>query len=115
VNGGNDYIYPHLAHAAAEMVRLCDEFPHAEGLRRRALAQCARELLLAQSSDWPFIMTTGTMVQYAHRRVREHILRFLKLADQVRRDAVDEAWLQSLEQRDSVFPDLDYRVFQRRA
>lgn len=113
VNGGNDYIYPHLDHAASEMVRLCDEFPDAQGLRRRALNQCAREVLLAQSSDWPFIMTTGTMVEYAHRRVREHILRFLRLADQVRRDAVDEAWLGVLEDRDGLFPDLDYRVFRR--
>ncbi len=111
VNGGNDYIYPHLHHLAGEMVRLCAEFPEAEGLKRRALNQCAREVLLAQSSDWPFIMTTGTMVDYAHRRVREHVLRFNRLAEQVRRDAVDEAWLCDLEARDGLFPDLDYRVF----
>jgi 1,4-alpha-glucan branching enzyme len=29
-----------------------------------------RELLLAQSSDWAFIMRTGTMVPYAVRRTR---------------------------------------------
>ena len=36
-------------------------FPSADGLQQRALNQAARELLLAQSSDWAFIMKTGTM------------------------------------------------------
>ena len=51
---------------------------------RRALNQAARELLLAQSSDWAFIMKTGTMVEYAIRRTREHVLRFTRLHDQIR-------------------------------
>lgn len=111
VNGGNDYIYPHLYHCAEEMVRLCAAFPDAKGLIRRALNQCARELLLAQASDWPFIMTTGTMAGYAHKRIRNHILRFLKLAEQVWHRSVDEAWLATIERQDSLFPRLDYRVF----
>ena len=111
VNESNDYIYRHLFHAADDMTRLCGEYPQAEGVLRRALNQCARELLLAQSSDWPFIITMDTMVDYAHRRVREHVLRFLRLADQIRRDDVDEGWLGTLEMRDSPFPDIDYRIY----
>lgn len=114
VNDRNDYILRHLHHCAEEMIELCDIFPDAHGLRRRALQQCCRELLLAQSSDWPFIITTGTMVEYAHRRVREHVLRFLRLAAQVREDRIDEQWLGQLEWRDGLFPDVDYRVFRRR-
>jgi 1,4-alpha-glucan branching enzyme len=113
VNEGNDYILRHLFHCADEMVDLCDRFPDAQGVARRALNQCARELLLAQSSDWPFIITTGTMVDYAHRRVREHVLRFQRLARQVREDCVDETWLGHLEHRDGLFPEIDYRVFRR--
>jgi 1,4-alpha-glucan branching enzyme len=113
VNDRNDYIMKHLHHCADEMIALCDRFPTADGLRRRALDQCCRELLLAQSSDWPFIITTGTMVDYAHRRVREHVLRFLRLAAQVREDRVDEKWLGQLEWRDGLFPNIDYRVFRR--
>ena len=45
-------------------------------LYRRALNQCARELLLAQSSDWLFIITNGTMVDYAKKRIKDHIGRF---------------------------------------
>ena len=36
-------------------------------LEQRALNQLARECLLACSSDWPFIMTMGTMAPYAVR------------------------------------------------
>ena len=36
----------------------------------------ARELLLAQSSDWAFLMKTGTATHYAAKRTRDHVLRF---------------------------------------
>jgi len=111
VNKGNDYVYRHMFHVADDMVRLCGEFPDAEGVVQRALNQCAREVLLAQASDWPFIMTTDTMVEYAHRRVREHVLRFQRLAGQIRKGTIDEAWLKTLENRDGLFPEIDYRVY----
>jgi 1,4-alpha-glucan branching enzyme len=78
---------------------------------RRALNQAARELLLAQSSDWAFIIKTGTMVDYAVRRTREHLLRFTKLYDQVKSGGIDETWLSSVESRDNLFPEIDYRVY----
>ncbi|HEV8305337.1 MAG TPA: 1,4-alpha-glucan branching protein domain-containing protein [Gemmatimonadales bacterium] len=39
---------------------------------RPILAQAARELLLAQSSDWQFIISTGAVVDYAERRFTLH-------------------------------------------
>ena len=39
---------------------------------RPVLAQAARELLLAQSSDWQFIISTGAAADYGERRFREH-------------------------------------------
>ncbi|HVE85747.1 MAG TPA: 1,4-alpha-glucan branching protein domain-containing protein [Myxococcales bacterium] len=107
----NDWIYRHLIPCSRRMVRLADDFKSPTPLERRALAQAARELLLAQSSDWAFIMKAGTMVEYAHKRTREHLLRFLKLHDQVRAGAVDERWLAQVEARNNLFPDLEYRAF----
>ncbi|HPB50162.1 MAG TPA: DUF1957 domain-containing protein, partial [Myxococcota bacterium] len=111
VNDGNDYIPRHLFECAESMIALAAEFPLPTQLQRRALNQCARELLLAQSSDWPFIVTMETMTQYAHRRVLEHVLRFSRLASQIRQGSIDEAWLCTLEYRDSIFPEIDYRVY----
>jgi predicted glycosyl hydrolase (DUF1957 family) len=37
------------------------------------------ELLLAQSSDWAFLMKTGTAREYAAKRTKDHVLRFTPL------------------------------------
>ncbi len=58
------------------MIELARQFRDCYGLTDRAMKQAARELLLAQSSDWAFIMKTGTMVPYAVKRTQDHILRF---------------------------------------
>lgn len=107
----NDWLYRHLYACTRKMIALARDFPEPTALQRRALDQAARELLLAQSSDWAFILKTGTMVQYATRRVREHVLRFLRLHDMLRAGRVDEPWLARTESRDNLFPALDYRVY----
>ena len=107
----NDWIYRHLHKCAERMIDLANRHPDASGLERRALNQAARELLLAQSSDWAFIMKTGTMVEYAVRRTKEHVLRFNRLYDQINGMGVDEGWLSMIEGRDNLFPEIDYRVY----
>jgi 1,4-alpha-glucan branching enzyme len=109
----NAWVYRHTHTAAERMVELAQGLPDACGLARRALNQAARELLLAQSSDWAFIMKTGTMVSYAERRVNEHIVRFNRLYEDLKQGRVDEAWLREVEARDNIFPDLDYRLYAR--
>ncbi|HZH03914.1 MAG TPA: 1,4-alpha-glucan branching protein domain-containing protein [Myxococcaceae bacterium] len=113
LDGSNDWIYRHLYHCSALMTQAAQDYPDPDALKRRALNQAARELLLAQSSDWAFIMKTGTMVDYAIRRTREHVQRFLRLHGQVRAGRVDEGWLGSVEAKDNVFPEIDYRVYRR--
>ncbi len=111
LNQTNDWIYRHLHKGAERMIGIARDYPEADGLRRRALNQAARELLLAQSSDWAFIMKTGTMVDYAVRRTKEHVLRLFRLHDQIRGGAIDEGWLAHVEGRDNLFPDIDWRVY----
>ena len=111
LDGSNDWVYRHLHKAAERMIALARDYPEPDALTRRALNQAARELLLAQSSDWAFIMKTGTMVDYAIRRTQEHVLRFTRLHDQVRAGSVDPTWLAQVESRDNLFPEIDYRVY----
>jgi len=83
-------------------------------LYRHALNQCARELLLAQSSDWLFIITNGTMVDYAKKRIKDHIGRFTKLYEGLMADKLDKnyvAFLKDLEEKDCIFPEIDYRIY----
>jgi 1,4-alpha-glucan branching enzyme len=111
LEGSNDWIYRHLHQAATRMVALTNTFPEATGLLRRALNQAARELLLAQSSDWAFIMKTGTVVPYAVRRTQRHIGNFIGLDEQITGNRIDQQWLRELETKNNIFPDLDYRIY----
>jgi len=111
LEGSNDWIYRHLHVAADRMVELARANPHADGIRRRALNQAARELLLAQSSDWAFIMKTGTMVEYAVMRTKSHLLNFTRLYEQLNNGLVNEGFLADLEGKNNIFPEIDYRVY----
>jgi 1,4-alpha-glucan branching enzyme len=111
LNEKNEWIYPHLQIAQERMTGLAKKFPKATGLKKRALQQAARELLLAQASDWPFILRAGTSSDYARRRVKEHLLRFIALHDQLTATSVDEKWLKEAESRDNIFPDVDWNYW----
>lgn len=110
LNDTNAWIYPHLHKAAERMIELSRHEP-ADDLEWRALNQAAREVLLAQSSDWAFIMRTGTMVPYAVRRTRSHLMRFHKLHDDIKQGKIDSGWLEKVEAIDNIFPKLNYRVY----
>jgi 1,4-alpha-glucan branching enzyme len=116
LNETNAWIYPHLHAAAERMVALARRFV-AQGaagptdLERRALNQAGRELLLAQSSDWAFILKTGTTVSYATRRTNEAIVRFTRLHDDLQAGKVDRPYLEALERKDNLFPRLDWRAW----
>lgn len=111
LEGSNDWIYPHLHELSDRMVEMARQNVDPNPLRRRALNQAARELLLAQSSDWAFIMKTGTMVEYARERTRLHVVNFNHLFEQLKHDNIDEPWLREIEQRHNLFPHVDYQVY----
>jgi 1,4-alpha-glucan branching enzyme len=109
----NAWIYPHLHVAAKRMSEAART--HAENaspLTDRVLKQLARELLLAQSSDWAFLMKTGTAREYATKRVTDHLVRFNQLHDQVAAGTgLDEEFLRDCEWRDNLFPNVNWRYY----
>jgi 1,4-alpha-glucan branching enzyme len=120
LNESNEWIYRHLQVAQVRMSELARRFAP-EGatssvqsssipdpLLRRALQQAGRELLLAQASDWPFILRTGTSPDYARQRVNDHLRRFGKIYSQITQSSIDEASLSEIELRDNLFPHLNY-------
>ena len=112
LNQTNDYAHRHLHKAGDRMCELAAMFPNeGDTLRRQALNQCARELLLAQSSDWLFIITNGTMVEYAHKAIKDHIGRFTKLYYQIKNDKIDARYLLDVFDKDDIFPEIDYMIY----
>jgi 1,4-alpha-glucan branching enzyme len=112
INGGNDWIYRHLHFMADKMCELADRYKNSkDAIVDRLLNQMARELLLAQSSDWAFLMTTKTAVEYSTKRTREHISNFIKLLDMLEDGGLDEEFLCAVEDKNSIFQGLDFRIY----
>jgi 1,4-alpha-glucan branching enzyme len=86
----------------------------ASAAARPVLAQAARELLLAQASDWQFIISTGAVVDYAERRFTLHcddaerLIRALSGGDLEGGGRLAD----ELARRDDLFPDVLAAVIQ---
>ncbi|MBI9105107.1 MAG: DUF1957 domain-containing protein [Spirochaetales bacterium] len=111
LEGSNDWIYRHIHKASERMKELVARFPNESGLKKRVLDQAAREVLLSQASDWPFIMKTCLSADYAKMRVKRHLYNFNKIYDNLCRNTVNTEWLTRIEKENKIFPDLDYRIF----
>ncbi|MBX6325612.1 MAG: DUF1957 domain-containing protein, partial [Chthoniobacterales bacterium] len=112
LNETNAWLYPRLHVAAQRMNQLARHYAHdASPFADRVLKQLARELLLAQASDWPFLIKVGTAREYATKRANDHLARFNRLFDQFTANHVDETFLRDLEWRDNIFPDLNWRYY----
>lgn len=110
LNRDNDWIYRHLHVLADTMEDLAKRYKdEQEPIKVRVLNQLLRELLLAQSSDWAFLITTQTAIEYSRRRTKEHIHNFLELSKML--DEIDVYFLEWLEQKNSIFQNINYRVF----
>lgn len=86
----------------------------ADGPAKEIVRQCARELVLAEASDWQFLISTWSARDYSEIRIQDHIDRFNRLADladQVHAgNAIsedDDAFYRDCLQKDAPFPDID--------
>ena len=104
LNETNAWIIPEWSRAGRAMVDRCSRGVGSE-LDLRLLHQAARELLLAQSSDWSFILRAGTTTELARERIERHLERFWRLIDAIEQhEPLPEGWLQELEEEDAIFP-----------
>jgi 1,4-alpha-glucan branching enzyme len=91
------------------------------GLAERIVKQLCRELLLLESSDWQFLITTESARDYAEMRFMTHL-------DQLK--TIESVWLEfettsglspeghqklrAIEDRDNIFPDIDPGLWAKR-
>lgn len=111
INAGNEWLVSHINAAGRRMQQLEQHLQHmgvearasaAEGWRGVALLQARRELLLAQCSDWPFILSTGTSPGYAATRVTRHLADFWHLIEGLESGQPPQR-LDEIAHRDSLF------------
>jgi 1,4-alpha-glucan branching enzyme len=116
-NVDTSWMWPIIHDAERQMEELASQHPAADSGLAEVLAQTTRELLLLQSSDWPFLVTTGQAREYAELRFQEHLERFQRLAGIARDNRVsrgDLDFCRELFERDKVFPHIDYHLFHPR-
>jgi 1,4-alpha-glucan branching enzyme len=108
----------HEAEAAFERLARAGVAAAPEPLLERLLAQAGRSLLLLESSDWQFLITTFAARDYAELRLTGHADDFRRLAELATRrldggalSEADEQFLAACEQRDAIFPDFDWRGY----
>ncbi len=112
LNNTNSWIYRHLHEMAIRMQELAQEYFHTSDFNiTRVLNQMLRELLLAQSSDWAFLMTTATATEYSVNRTKEHISNFNELLGMIENNNIDFDKLQYCEYKNSIFSFIDFRIF----
>jgi 1,4-alpha-glucan branching enzyme len=108
----NVWIYPQLHTAANQMATLARAHANtANSDIDRVLKQLARELLLAQASDWAFLIKNATGKEYATKRTQDHLARFNRLHAQFVAKNVEEKFLADCEWRDNLFPNLNWRYY----
>lgn len=126
-NVDNQWMLPVIHLAENKMETLVRKFPTSKGMLKKILNQAARELLLLESSDWAFLITTGQATEYARDRFgyyidegnyRGHVGKFFKLAAIAESGAYENTAskkiYEQLWEEDNIFPDIDYHDFENR-
>lgn len=113
-NHDTHWMWAPIHKAEARMEELVSRYPNPKRDERAVLNMAARELLLLESSDWPFLVTTGQAREYAIRRFTRHVERFEALATSLESGQPDRRLADELYEVDKVFPDIDYTWFKAR-
>lgn len=114
LNEDNHWTWEKLYPAEKEMRAMAREL--ADGPAREIVEQAARELLLAEASDWQFLISTWSARDYAEARFQDHIDRFHQLAAMARRvhagqslTNIEREFLRECQEKDAPFPHLDLK------
>lgn len=110
-NSETHWMWEPIHEAEARMEALAAAYTDPDDAARAVLSQAAREALLLQSSDWPFLVTTGQAREYAIQRFSQHVERFERLAASLEARQPDMELAEEYWELDKVFPDIDYRWF----
>ena len=117
LNADTRWIWPVIHRVEATMEEVADRWANAPAGERPVLQQIAREALLLQASDWPFLITTGQARDYATERFTHHVERFDRLVALLGApERLEEARhvAEELFEIDNVYPDIDVGAFRRR-
>ena len=116
INDNNVWTWEKLHVIERKLRKMVREY--SDGPAHRIVVQAAREMLLAESSDWQFLISTFSARDYAEIRFSDHVDRFDQLAsiaDKVHAGGklagVDLEFLEECEAKDAPFQELDLNLW----
>lgn len=116
INDDNFWTWKKLYPIERKLRQMAAEY--AGGPAEELVLQAARELLLAESSDWQFLISTFSARDYAEVRFRDHVDRFERLAELADRVHTGSAltsgeatFLKECQLKDAPFQDLDLSLW----
>jgi len=111
INSSNDWMFPRIQKATERMIDLAGRFRNDQGLKERMLNMAARELLLAQSTDWPLMADAQISADYAAAECEEHLAAFTDVYDSLGSGSIGTDRLIKREKEYPIFSDMNYRFF----
>ena len=110
-NGDNRWMWRPIHELEERMAKSASSYRKATPDEDFTLKQAARELLLCQSSDWPFLVSTGQAREYAIQRFSQHAERCNRLLNSLEKGKPDRALAEEYWELDKIFPDINYHLF----
>src|SRR5574344_2659885 len=114
LDSSNGWMLRYTRKACERIIDLTDRFPSDTGLKARLLNLGAKELLLAQSGEWPKMIHEGRIPDYVNDMFRKNIISFTTVFDSLGSNTVSTEWLTEIEKEHDIFPWMNYRVFSRK-
>ncbi|KLO23711.1 MULTISPECIES: glycoside hydrolase family 57 protein [unclassified Marinitoga] len=106
INGNNDWIYPAI-YEMIEILKVKMNKKYSD-VEKNIISLMIKELMLAQSSDWVFIISSGTTVEYAVNRIKTHVKRFFELNAMLESGKIEKNKLKYYMWVDKIFENIDY-------
>jgi 1,4-alpha-glucan branching enzyme len=116
INDGNLWTWEKLYPVERKLRQMAREY--AGGPAEEVVKQAAREMLLAEASDWQFLISTFSARDYAEIRFQDHIDRFDRLAEIADRlhlggemSEEEREFFEECRQKDAPFQELDLSLW----
>jgi len=116
-NPEHSWIWPYINGSIKEFENVLENIPNPNDWEERILKQIARELILMEGSDWPFLLYTKQAKEYANQRFHHHHQRFNKLIwaakDFNDKNRLTLETLEEIKSIDSCFQDININYFKK--
>lgn len=114
LDDSNSWMFRYIRKATERMIDLTERLPSETSLKGRLLNLAAKEVLLAQSGQWPKMLHDGNLPEYVTDSFKRQILSFTTIFNALASNTVSTEWLTKKEKKDAIYPWMNYRIFSRK-